>query len=112
MAGSKIKLFRVVQIYYARCGIRPTQGDRNFRFNGRNLIILSLLFFVLTSMIIYSSWKAETVAEVSFIILECADTLLVVVAYIIKIWNAEKIFNLIGKYERFIEMSELNPEEI
>lgn len=105
-AGS-IKLFLFVQKSYQTIGIYLPQQNQNQNplFNSKSvlLIIFSVQIFIL--LVISAIAQSQSIHEIALSFYLSTTSLLIIFTYVSNIFCFKSIFELIKKFEKFIEKS-------
>lgn len=98
-----IKLFPSTQKYYQAIGIFPSQLQPSGQFHWKNLVILCACILCLISIMTYFLFEANSLAELAITFYGCTGLVSAIFYYLTNIFQRENIFELIQKFENFIE---------
>lgn len=106
MAGS-FKLFLFVQKSYGTVGIYSAKQNQNQNhlFNSKCVFFLIFSAHIFISMVISAVTESKSVYEIALGFYLSTTSLLTLFIYISNIFYSANIFELIGKFEKFIEKS-------
>lgn len=109
MAGrvrNSVKLFQKLQNIYFKLGIFcPSQTDRIFFINARNLFFLISLTQMLMLSLEFLLFEAKSTIEFGISFYSTITELGCLFNFLMITWKMPKILDLIGKLENFIEKS-------
>lgn len=105
MAG-QVKLFQILQNVYFKLGIfYPSQSNQNHSMNSRKLFFLISYIQMLLLSFEFLLFEAESVSELGISFYSTVTELGCLINFLMIAWKIPKIFDLIEKFEKFIEKS-------
>lgn len=104
-----MKLFQIAQIYFAYLGINSSNQSRFF--NGKSAVALFIFSLATVMAIVFLFFEAETFLEYTMNFYTIAAVSGCCIAFTGILFKREQLFELIDKFEKLIDASEL-PHEI
>lgn len=105
MAG-QVKLFQMLQNIYFNLGIfYPSQSNQNHSINSRKLFFLISYVQMLVLSFEFLLFEAKSIPELGISFYSTVTELGCLINFLMIKWKIPEIFDLIGKFEKFIEKS-------
>lgn len=107
MAG-RLKLLQFTQKAYRHIGIYPSQSNRNWHsINWRSIFMLFSLIQMAVSSLAFLLFEANDIVDAGLSFFAVNSEICCTTYYLINMWKIPKILELIERFDKFIENSEL-----